>query len=98
MPPMPLVTTTAWTMALADGSHVTSHAVARMQNSSSSGPGSAWITHRGSLRMSHPFGDDCGIAPKSRACEDRAEGMQTQAAVIGCFWATLRLSFGRNFV
>jgi len=34
--------------------------------SSSSGPGSAWITHRGSRRRSHPFGDERGIAANSR--------------------------------
>ncbi len=54
--------------------HRRSTATARMQSLASSGPGSAWITQRGSRRRSQPFGDDRGIAASPRG-EDLAEGV-----------------------
>ena len=65
IPPTPLRATTLRTMVSLPRSPTTSVAVALMHSSSSSGPGIAWITHRGSRRKSCPFGEDRGIAANS---------------------------------
>ena len=65
IPPTRLRATTSRTITLVAAS-ATSPATARTQNSSSAGPGRAWITQRGSRRRSHPFGDVGGIAASRR--------------------------------
>jgi hypothetical protein len=66
MPPTSLVITILTTVSLLRGSSVRSRATARMHSSSSSGPGRAWITQRGSRRRSRPLGDDLGMATNNR--------------------------------
>src|SRR6185437_4502868 len=65
IPPAPLRVTTASAAARRSGSFPASRARALMDSSSSSGPGRAWIAHRGSRRRSLPLGEERGMAARS---------------------------------